>query len=319
MARHADIVVPSTTSLERDDIGVHAATTRCWSRCTRAVAPVRACPRRLRRSSPRWRTGSASAAQFTEGRTAQQWLEHLYEQWRERAAAGGPAPDFDAVLAARATCGCATGGRLTLFDRVPRRSRAPPADHPERADRDLLRDVDGFGYDDCPATRRGSSPTEWLGGERAQRFPLHLIANQPTTRLHGQLDDGAHQPGVKVRGREPIRIHPADAAARGIADGDVVRVFNDRGACLAGVVLDDGRPPRRGATVDRRLVRPGRSRRDPDSMCVHGNPNVLTARHRHLPAGARLHRPARAGAGRAVRRRAAADQGVRPAALTCSI
>ena len=46
-----------------------------------------------------------------------------------------------------------------------------------------------------------------------------------------------------MAGREPIRIHPVDAAARGIADGDVVRVFNDRGACLAGaVVSDDVRP-----------------------------------------------------------------------------
>ncbi len=42
-----------------------------------------------------------------------------------------------------------------------------------------------------------------------------------------------------MEGREPIRIHPADAADRELADGDVVRVFNDRGACLAGVVIDD--------------------------------------------------------------------------------
>ena len=30
-------------------------------------------------------------------------------------------------------------------------------------------------------------------------------------------------------------MHPADAAARGIADGDIIRLFNARGACLAGV------------------------------------------------------------------------------------
>ena len=41
-----------------------------------------------------------------------------------------------------------------------------------------------------------------------------------------------------MQGREPIRLHPDDARARGIADGDVVRVFNDRGSCLAGAVLD---------------------------------------------------------------------------------
>ena len=70
-------------------------------------------------------------------------------------------------------------------------------------------------------------------------------------------------------------MHPADAAARGLADGDVVRVFNDRGACLAGVVLDGRLRPgvvqlSTGAWYD--PADPA----DPDSMCVHGNPNVLT-------------------------------------------
>ena len=71
--------------------------------------------------------------------------------------------------------------------------------------------------------------------------------------------------------REPLTLHPADVAARGIAAGDLVRVFNDRGACLAGAVLST-------------RVRPGVVRLatgawyDPyGPMCVHGNPNVLTA------------------------------------------
>ena len=41
------------------------------------------------------------------------------------------------------------------------------------------------------------------------------------------------------RDREALRIHPDDASARGVSDGDVVRVFNDRGACLAGVMVTD--------------------------------------------------------------------------------
>jgi len=78
-----------------------------------------------------------------------------------------------------------------------------------------------------------------------------------------------------VHGREPIRVHPTDAAARNLAGGDVVRVFNDRGSCLAGVVVDESLRPRvvqlsTGAWYD--PLDPS----DPDSMCVHGNPNVLT-------------------------------------------
>jgi biotin/methionine sulfoxide reductase len=40
-------------------------------------------------------------------------------------------------------------------------------------------------------------------------------------------------------GREILRINPVDAAARGIEDGDVVRVYNDRGACLAAANVTD--------------------------------------------------------------------------------
>lgn len=42
-----------------------------------------------------------------------------------------------------------------------------------------------------------------------------------------------------VQDREPIEINMADAKARGIADGDVVRVFNERGQTLAGAVVTE--------------------------------------------------------------------------------
>jgi biotin/methionine sulfoxide reductase len=136
--------------------------------------------------------------------------------------------------------------------------------------------VAGFGYPDCPGHPAWLEPEEWLGGPRARRFPLHLIANQPATRLHSQLDVGEVSQRAKVAGREAIWLHPADAAARGISDGDVVRVFNDRGACLAGAVLTDA--VRRGVA---RLPTgawfdpvPGA---DGPVLCAHGNPNVLTA------------------------------------------
>src|SRR5207248_8862593 len=84
---------------------------------------------------------------------------------------------------------------------------------------------------------------EGAGSAAASRFPLHLIANQPATRLHSQLDFGATSLASKIAGREPVRLHPQDAAARGINGGDIVRLYNDRGACLAGAVLSDALRP----------------------------------------------------------------------------
>ena len=86
-------------------------------------------------------------------------------------------------------------------------------------------------------------PAEWLGSDTAERFPLHLISNQPTTKLHSQLDFAGISREAKVDGREVVTLASADAAARGIAEGDIVRLFNDRGETLASArISDDVRP-----------------------------------------------------------------------------
>ena len=133
--------------------------------------------------------------------------------------------------------------------------------------------VADFGYDDCPGHPVWRAPIEWLGA--VGRYPLHLISNQPTHKLHSQLDHGSVSRGGKRKGREPAILHPDDAAARGIAEGDIVRVFNDRGACLCTATLSDVIRPgvmqvSTGAWYDPAV--PG----DPDALCKHGNPNVLT-------------------------------------------
>jgi len=70
-------------------------------------------------------------------------------------------------------------------------------------------------------------------------------------------------------------INPKDAQERGIADGDVVRIFNDRGQILAGVVVTDMVRPSvvrmcEGAWYD--PAEPG----VPGALCKHGDVNVLT-------------------------------------------
>ena len=77
----------------------------------------------------------------------------------------------------------------------------------------------------------------------AARHPLHLITVQPADRLHSQLDMGPLAQGNKVAGIERVSLNPADATARGLAAGNKVKVHNDRGACFAGLALDDGVMP----------------------------------------------------------------------------
>ncbi|NKS50577.1 molybdopterin guanine dinucleotide-containing S/N-oxide reductase [Rhodococcus hoagii] len=276
MARHADIVVPSTTSLERNDLA-----------CTRndpLLVAMHAAAPRYADARDDYDTFAALAhrlgfgERFTEGRTAQQWIEHLYEQWRGFVLtdpAHVEAPAFDEFWR-RGFVRMRTEDGLSLFSDFRDDPERNPLTTPSGRIEIFSADIDGFGYDDCAGHPRWFEPDEWLGGPRAQRFPLHLIANQPRTRLHGQLDHGGTSQASKIRGREPIRLHPADAADRGLAAGEVVRVFNDRGACLAGVVLDDG--VRRGVVqLSTGAWYDPLDPSDPNSMCVHGNPNVLTA------------------------------------------
>ncbi|KUI24221.1 molybdopterin oxidoreductase [Mycobacterium sp. IS-1742] len=270
MARHADIVVPSTTAFERDDYS-GSKNDPVLMAMPKLVDPYAD-------SRDDYSTFAALAdrlgfgEQFTEGRTARQWLAHLYEKWS--AGLDFAVPVFEEFWRAGSLRLPVEPGLTLLAD-----FRADPVAHrlgtPSGRIEIFSSDIAGFGYADCIGHPAWFEPTEWLGGERAATYPLHLIANQPATRLHGQLDGGATSQAAKVRGREAIRMHPADAADRGVADGDVVRVFNDRGACLAGVVLDD--------RVRRDVVHlPTGAWFDPadpadhDAMCVHGNPNVLT-------------------------------------------
>ena len=135
--------------------------------------------------------------------------------------------------------------------------------------------IASFGYADCPGHPVWLEPFERLGGTDSEDHPLHLVSHQPPTRLHSQLDHSAHSQRQKVAGREVLRMHPDAAAAREIADGDTVRVFNGRGQCLAGVRLDDRLMPDivtlpTGAWFD--PLEPG----VPGTLELAGNPNVLT-------------------------------------------
>jgi biotin/methionine sulfoxide reductase len=211
--------------------------------------------------------------QFTEGRTAREWLVELYEKWS--AELDFEVPSFEEFWRnGRLRLPTETG--LTLLSDFRADPHANRLGTPSGRIEIFSDDIDGFGYADCAGHPTWYEPDEWLGGERAVSYPLHLLANQPATRLHSQLDGGATSIDSKVHGREPIRMHPGDAAARGLADGDVVRVFNDRGACLAGVVLDD-QLRRSVVQLSTGAWYDPEDPANPDAMCVHGNPNVLTA------------------------------------------
>ena len=271
-ARHADIVLPATTTLERNDVGGSARDSFVLA-MHRALDPVGEARNDLDifRSLAR-RLGYEQA--FSADRDEMGWCQWVYDQVRASAAAKGiqlpgfqqfwaegfvelPPPEHDYVL-------------FEAFRRDPERH---PLKTPSGRIEIVSDAVAGFRYADCPPHPAWIAPAEWLGSAAAERWPIHLITHQPGSRLHSQMDPGPVSRRHKVAGREPIRINPADASRRGISDGDVVRAFNGRGACLAGAIVDPGVMPgvavmATGAWFDPPDV-PGQPER-------HGNPNVLT-------------------------------------------
>ena len=206
-----------------------------------------------------------------------EWLRYLFEDSRERAKGNGiELPSFDEFWSRdilEYPWPRAERVLLSAFRNDPQ--KAPLATPSGRIEL-FSSVVHGFGYEEAPGHPFWRAPDEWLGAPRQRAFPLHLLSNQPATRLHSQYDHGKVSRDSKIAGREPIVINPKDAIERGLSAGDVVRVFNDRGSLLAGVVIDDGIRPgvvlmSTGAWYD--PLEPGVI----GSLDKHGNPNVLTS------------------------------------------
>ncbi|WCB93351.1 Dimethyl sulfoxide/trimethylamine N-oxide reductase [Baekduia alba] len=271
-ARHADVVLPVTTTLEREDLGGSSSDEQVIA-MHRVVQPVGEARDDYEIFGDLARRLDVEEA-FTEGRDAREWVAHLYEELRSRARSHDLAlPAFDRFWETGAVS-------LPVSAQAPdryARFRADPAGFPLSTPSGRIElyseAIAGFGYEDCPPHPAWREPLEGARSPLADRFPLQLVSNQPASRLHSQLDVGETSMATKIAGREPVRMHPTDAAARGVGDGDVVRIYNDRGACLAGAILD-------------LRVRPGVVQlatgawHSPDvldnTLCVHGNPNVLT-------------------------------------------
>ncbi|MFG2058160.1 molybdopterin-dependent oxidoreductase [Micromonospora sp. NPDC048930] len=95
-----------------------------------------------------------------------------------------------------------------------------------------------FGVDPLPGF---TPPAEAGDAALARRFPLVLLA--PAGRFLMNSTFASLPWHTKRTGPPRVHLHPDDAAARGLADGDAVRVRNDRGAFLAAVAVDEATRP----------------------------------------------------------------------------
>ncbi|CAJ0999562.1 Dimethyl sulfoxide/trimethylamine N-oxide reductase [Sodalis praecaptivus] len=274
-AKLADIVLPVTTSLERNDIG-GSSRDRYVLAMQQAVAPLHQARNDFTIFAElAERLGYREA--FTGGRDERGWIETLYQQSAlSHAAAGHRWPSFDAFW---------RQGYLEVP--APAEDYVFMADFRQDPQRHLLHTpsgrielfsetIAGFAYEDFGPLPEWRPPAEWLGDDRAARYPLHLITVQPHDRLHSQLDPAPLAQANKTAGRKTLYLHPADAARCGIADGEQVSVYNDRGRLLAGARLSDGVAPGVTLMATGAWFTPTWREDNLPATEQSGNPNVLT-------------------------------------------
>ncbi|XOV81475.1 MAG: molybdopterin-dependent oxidoreductase [bacterium] len=270
-AQWADIVFPATTALERQDIC--ASSHDPYAHVMQQALP----PQHDARSDHEIFTGLAMRLDvgeaFVEGRSEQDWLRHMWQQSSERARKEGfELPEFDTFWRNRIYRIPEQAARSTWLASF----RADPVNNPLNTPSgriEICSDViAGFCYDDCPGHPAWLEPFERLGGNRSEKYRLHLLTPQPEKKLHSQMDPSAHSHSGKASGKEVLLMHSSAAAQRGLLDGDLVRIYNDRGACLASVGIDDNR------LADVVSLPTGSWFKRLDEFTdANGNPNVLTA------------------------------------------
>jgi biotin/methionine sulfoxide reductase len=270
-ARRADIVLPTTGPLEREDIMINRRDDALvyMSAVQPPFEDARDDYEILSEIAERMRTRQA----FTEGRTSRDWLVHLWEGCTKLGKTEGfELPDFQTFKGLGIVTIPDAHQTRVLMDCFVADPATNPLETPSGKIEIECQTIADLDLSDCSAHPIWIEPQERLG--ICDPDHLHLISGQPATRLHAQFDMGDEAQASKVQEREPCALHPETATRFGLEVGDVLLLENDRGACLGGLTLDDTLRPdcifmATGAWLDLQNIN-GRM------ICVHGNVNVLT-------------------------------------------
>lgn len=215
-ARYCDVVLPVTSAFEKEDIGLP------WAGNYLLYRPQILAPAGQARSDYDIfcdlanRLGFGEA--FSEGRSAAEWVQTFLDQ--------SDVPDQAAF-------------RSTGIYLAPEQERVGLADFAADPVRYPLNTPSGKveiasqRYQD----ETGSTiiPT-WQPAPEDHRYPLRLITPKSPYRTHSQ---GSNLPAVQKKAAHVLEMHPDDAKCRGIRPGDIVRLFNDRGALQIAVRLTE--------------------------------------------------------------------------------
>ena len=275
-ARHADIVLPAQTVFEHSDICPIGTYTNDGIAANHAmIAPIGESRSDYQIYSELARRMGVEH-EFTLGLDEMEWIRAIYQDAKNRGLSSGiQLPTFEEFWSKCIVFYTEdeSSKKFIAFEEF----RKDPAGHPLRTESGKIQifspRIASYGYDDCRGYPSYFEPSESLNNKK--KYPLAYMSGKSAHRLHSQLDGTSHTASHNIGDREPIWIHPDNAAERGIKTGDVVLVRNDRGSALAGAFVTDK------VRKDVVLLRHGgwfepQKQEDGSTLDVHGNANSLT-------------------------------------------
>ncbi|RKF20068.1 dimethyl sulfoxide reductase subunit A [Alginatibacterium sediminis] len=230
-AKYADIVLPDLTTSEQADFCMDgkAANMPYFIYADQAIEPQFE-SRSIYQICSDIAKRLGTEQQFTEGRTQEQWLRHLYAQTLEL---DPSLPDFETVRKQGIVKRSDPNGHYVAYQAF----RSDPVNNPlttpsgkvEIYSEDLAHIADTWELDEGdvihPLPIYVSTSEGWDSPLRNQ-YPLQLTGFHYKARCHstyGNVDV------LKQAAQQEMWINPIDAKNRGIEHGERIRIFNQRG------------------------------------------------------------------------------------------
>ncbi|MDW1462693.1 trimethylamine-N-oxide reductase TorA [Vibrio sp. YT-16] len=273
--RFSDIVLPACTQWERNDIDVYGSySNKGLIAMHRLVDP-------LFQSKPDFQIMSELTQRFgrreeyTRGMSEMEWIESLYNDCKKANEGKFEMPEFNEFWE-KSVLDFGEGKPWIRHADFRKDPELNPLGTPSGFIEITSRKIGRYGYEHCQEHPMWFEKSERShGGPGSDKYPFWLQSCHPDKRLHSQMCESEEfRATYAVQGREPVYINPADAKAKGIKDGDLVRVFNGRGQLLAGAVLTDSYP--RGVIRIEEGAWYGPLNEKEGAICTYGDPNTLT-------------------------------------------
>ena len=262
-AERADIVLPATTQFERSDIG--------WAKGDPYIfyMPQMIPPVGLAKDDYEIFTELSKKLNceenFTENQSSEEWIQSIYDKFYMQSKSQGiNVADLETLKEKNFE-------RMTIDldgeDYVPFKAfRDDPLKNPLGTPSGKIEiyseKIAKFNYPEIPGHPIFNKPL------LDQKFPLRLLSPQPHDKLHSQLQAAAED----ITKHAVLVMNPQDAGKRGISKGDLIKIWNSRGSCLATLEIKETIIPGVISLATGAWFSPTK-----EGLDISGNPNVLTA------------------------------------------